>query len=77
MKAENTVDEIEPAVSSALGERERTAIRKCFKEKALLCSICEVAFKHLVEQNTLEVKEDLIGEVFFVLADLLYNVQRD
>lgn len=76
VKEEDIVDECKPAASATLREEKRTTMIKIVNALDPLCSIYEVNFKHLAEENKLGVKEGLRWKVKFVLIEPLYKVRR-
>lgn len=65
------------ASSSTLRKKERTEIGKLVKAMAPLCYVYDVDFRNLVAEQEPAVREKLTGKLFFVLANLSCNIQRD
>lgn len=77
MKEGDVVDEIEPAVSSTLGEEERTAKRKLVEGTSALRWTYNVDLSKLAEQHELGIGKDVRAKVDLALEDSLYNVWND
>lgn len=54
----------------------RIAMTKVVKDMAPFCTIYDVNFRNLQEENRLCIEEGLSGNGNFVLADPPYSVQR-
>lgn len=52
-------------------------MRKCVRVSPSLCSTHVLEIGNLVEVHELGVGEELSRNVYFILAELLYNVQSD
>lgn len=63
MNEETFVNVSDPAVSSTLNKKKRTAISKFGKAMASFSSVYDLNFRSLVEKNQLGVGEDLSGRV--------------
>lgn len=77
MKKEDKAHEIKPCSILTLSREEKTLMSKLIKEMASLCSFCNMNIRNLSEQHDIGVREDLSANVYFVLAERLYNVWRD
>lgn len=77
MKEGNIVNEINPAASSILRKRRRTAMGVRFSKMAPLRSLHEVSFRNLVEEHENGVGEELSRKANFVMLDPFRSVRRN
>lgn len=77
MKGEDLVDKVEFAASSALSKVMKAVMSILNRNMALLCSIYDIEFTNMVEEEELEIGGNLSVKADFVLADHSYSVQSD
>lgn len=77
MREEDLVDNCESAAFLTLSKTESTEIGKRIKSMAPSCFIYNVNFRTLVQEHKLDVEDDPGMKGDFLLADHLYNVQKD